>query len=198
MRSLATGSTRDDQRHAAREIDEFLVRQATGQQDDALDAPAEQVVDATPLIALAPVAADEERGVIGPQQALLDPGQRDAVERAVDGLRHDADAHRLAARERSRHRVRHELQLGDGGFDGAYLRLADARGAVQDARNGARARRRPPARPSRGSRQSRMQPRRHVAQVPIGACFDSSISSRESSRLFASELCRAAIRNASD
>ncbi len=127
-----------DQRHAAREVDEFLVRQAAGQQDDALHAPADQVIDATPFIALAPVSADEERGIVGPEQALLDRGQRHAIERAVDRLGHHADAHRLATRQRARHRVRHELQLGDRGFDGSHLRFADACGPVQDSRNRAR------------------------------------------------------------
>ena len=122
-----------DQRHAARKVEEFLVRQATGQQDDAFHAPAQQVIDATSFVALAPVPADEERGVVGSQQALLDRRQRLTVERAVDGLGHDTDAHRLAAGKRACHRVRHELQLGDGGFDGPHLRFADPCGPVQDA-----------------------------------------------------------------
>ena len=129
---------RDHQRHAARQVLQLPVGQAAGEQDDAVDPAAEQVGDTAPLVALAPVAADEQCRVLRAHETRFDPGQSLPVKGTVDRLGHDTDAHRPAASQRASNRVRHEPQLGDGCLDGPHLRVPDPRGAVQDSRDRAR------------------------------------------------------------
>ena len=130
-------AARRDDGPLLREIEHALVRDASGQQDDAVDLPRQQQTDAVGLFLRIPVPADDDGRVARVFQAVVHAAQAFIEEGAGNILHHDADGHRAALFQALRHLVRRKFHVRDGRQHGVALVVGDPGRAVQNARDGA-------------------------------------------------------------